>query len=61
MPETARDTRAPADWSDILAESEAELEAGQTVSGESLLRELREAAERLEAGRPRPPKAARHR
>ena len=50
---------SPADeWAEALAESEAEVAAGQTVPLEPVLADLRAAAERLEAKR-RPP--ARHR
>jgi len=41
----------PPAWLDILGESEAELAAGLVVSGETVMRELREAIARLEAKR----------
>lgn len=45
----------PAEWLDAMAESDAQLAAGQTVPLEPLLDELRRTAEQLEAklvGRP---------
>jgi hypothetical protein len=39
----------PPGWLEILEESEAELAAGQIVSGEAVHRELRESIARLEA------------
>ncbi len=42
-------TAAPADWPEILAESEADVAAGRIVPGEQVLRELREGLSRLEA------------
>jgi hypothetical protein len=39
----------PAGWIAILEESEAELDAGQSVLSETLHRELRESISRLEA------------
>ena len=42
---------APAGWLEALAESEAQLAAGQIVSGEEVLRELDECIARLEAKR----------
>jgi hypothetical protein len=40
---------APAGWLDILAESEADLAAGRIVSGEEVMRDLRDSLARLEA------------
>jgi hypothetical protein len=40
---------APAGWLEALARSEARLAAGEIMSGDAIMRELREAAERLEA------------
>lgn len=42
---------APPDWLEILEESEAELDAGQSVPAEIVHRELRESIARLEAKR----------
>ena len=42
---------APAGWLEALAESEAQLAAGQIVSGEEVMRELDECIARLEAKR----------
>jgi predicted transcriptional regulator len=39
---------APAEWAAILAESEAEAEAGRFVSGDEIMRELRESIARME-------------
>ncbi len=45
----------PPGWLEILEESEAELASGLVVSGEDLMRELRETITRLEAkGQPAP-------
>jgi hypothetical protein len=52
---------APAGWVDLLAESEAELAAGQLVSGEEVMRELDECIDRLEAKRVVRREAVRHR
>jgi len=53
----------PAGWLEALAESEAQLAAGQIVSGEEVMRELDECSARLEAKRTAGPhpKAARRR
>lgn len=53
----------PAGWAEALANSEAELEAGETVSGESVMRELHDSISRLEARQGIAPqrKAAPHR
>jgi hypothetical protein len=40
---------APAGWSEVLDESEAEIDAGLFVSGEQVHRELQESIARLEA------------
>jgi predicted transcriptional regulator len=37
-----------AEWAAILAESEAEAEAGRFVSGDEMMRELRESIARME-------------
>jgi predicted transcriptional regulator len=37
-----------AEWAAILAESEAEAEAGRFVSGDEIMRELRESIARME-------------
>ena len=42
-------TTAPPDWLEALAESEADLAAGRIVSGELVLRELRDSLARLES------------
>jgi hypothetical protein len=42
-------TLAPAGWLESLARSEAQLAAGEIVSGEEVLRELDEAVAQLEA------------
>jgi hypothetical protein len=42
--------RAPAGWLEILAESEAELEAGQTVPAEVVRQMLRDSIARIKAG-----------
>ena len=39
----------PQEWADALAESRAQLAAGQNVSGADMKRELRESIARLEA------------
>ena len=39
----------PAEWLDALGRSEAQLAAGQIVTGEEIMRELRESISRLEA------------
>jgi predicted transcriptional regulator len=44
-----RTDAAPAGWAEILAESEAEAEAGLFVPGDEIMRELRESIARLEA------------
>jgi len=45
----------PPGWLEILEESEAELASGLVISGEHLMRELRETIARLEAeGQPAP-------
>ena len=40
---------APAEWAEILAESEAEADSGLSVPGEVVRRELRDSIARLEA------------
>jgi hypothetical protein len=54
--DTPTNRDAPADWLEALAESEAELAAGQTVPGDEIMRELHESIGRLEARQPRMPK-----
>jgi hypothetical protein len=49
MVEKAPDTDPTASWLEILEESEADLAAGRIVSGEEVLRGLREALARIEA------------
>lgn len=49
MAETANDTEVPAGWLEVLAESEAQLAAGQTVPGEVVRQILRDSIARLEA------------
>jgi hypothetical protein len=51
MVDTAHGTEAPAEWLDALAESESRLAGGQTISGEAVRQELRDAMARLEAKR----------
>lgn len=48
MDTTPRDNQAASAWAEILAESEAEAEAGLFVSGDDLLRELHESIARME-------------
>jgi len=40
---------APAGWLEALAESDADLAAGRIVSGDEVMRDLRESLARLEA------------
>jgi hypothetical protein len=40
---------APAEWLEVLAESEADLAAGRIVPGDVVMRELRDSLARLEA------------
>jgi len=47
---------APAGWLEALARSEAQLAAGQIVSGDEIMRELRESIAQLEATRADKPK-----
>ncbi len=54
--DTPTNLDAPADWLEALAESEAELAAGQTVPGDEIMRELHESIARLEARQPPTPK-----
>jgi hypothetical protein len=49
MDDTPTPAIAPAGWLEALAESEAQLAAGQIVSGEEVMRELDESIARLEA------------
>jgi hypothetical protein len=50
MVDTANRAEAPEGWLEALAESEAQLAAGQIVSGYEIMRELHESIARLEAG-----------
>jgi hypothetical protein len=45
-----RPQAAPTGWLEILAESEAEAEAGLFMDGDEIMRELDEAIARMEAG-----------
>ena len=47
-------SETPAGWLEALAESEAELAAGQTVPGEAIRQRLRDAIARLEANQTAP-------
>jgi len=49
MDDNSLPKRAPAGWLEALARSEAQLAAGQIVSGEEIMRELDESSARLEA------------
>ena len=49
MDETPTPATAPAKWVEALAESEAQLAAGQIVDGADVMRELEERIARLEA------------
>jgi predicted transcriptional regulator len=49
MDKPEHDIDVPAGWLDALAESEAQLAAGQIVPGEEVMRELLENIERLKA------------
>jgi hypothetical protein len=51
MVETTHCTEVPAEWLEALAESEAQLAAGQTVPRDEIMRELHESIARLEANR----------
>ena len=60
MTQPKRDTTdceptAPAAWSEVLAESEAEHAAGLVVSGDDVLRELRDSLVRLDEPEARGP------
>jgi hypothetical protein len=59
MVDATHHTEAPAEWLDALAESEAQLAAGQTVSGEAVRDKLREAIARLEARQATAPRVSR--
>jgi hypothetical protein len=48
MVDTTNRTEAPAGWLEALAESEAQLAAGQTVPGEAVRQGLRDSIARLE-------------
>ena len=54
MDDTAHRPETPTGWLEALAESEAELAAGQTVPGEAIRQRLRDAIARLEANQPAP-------
>jgi hypothetical protein len=47
----SRKQPVPADWLDIIAESEADVAARRVVPGEEVMRDLREGLARLEAKR----------
>ncbi len=47
----ARSQPVPAEWLDIIAESEADFAARRIVPGEEVMRDLREGLARLEAKR----------
>jgi hypothetical protein len=49
MDDTSPPAIAPASWLEALAKSEAQLAAGEIVSGEEVMRELDECIVRLEA------------
>jgi hypothetical protein len=49
MDDNSLPKRGPTGWRDALARSEAQLAAGQIVSGEEIMRELDESTARLEA------------
>jgi hypothetical protein len=49
MDDTPHRTEAPADWLEVLAESDADLAAGRIVPGDVVMRDLRESLARLEA------------
>jgi len=51
MDDTPTPAIAPAGWLEALAESEAQLAAGQIVDGEDVMRELDECIAELEAKR----------
>jgi hypothetical protein len=51
MDETPTPATAPAEWLEALAESDAQLAAGQIVGGEDVMRELDECIAQLEAKR----------
>ncbi len=51
MDRSEHKTKIPAGWIKALAESEAQLAAGQIVFGEEVMRELRESIDRLEVKR----------
>jgi len=44
-----RRAQAPAGWIEALDRSEAQLAAGETISGEEVMRELRDSIDRMEA------------
>jgi hypothetical protein len=49
MNDTPHPTEPPADWLEVLAESDADFAAGRIVSGDIVLRDLRDGLARLEA------------
>jgi hypothetical protein len=51
-----RPAPAPASWLEILAESEAEADAGLFVDGDEIVRELDETIARMEAARAAAPR-----
>jgi hypothetical protein len=58
MADKANESTVPADWLEALAESEAQLAAGQTVSGKVVRRHLRDSLARLEAKQVLPKRGA---
>ncbi len=51
MDKIVHDVGAPADWSEALAESEADIEAGRIVPLEPVLARAQESLDRMEARR----------
>jgi hypothetical protein len=49
MDDTPTSSVAPADWLEVLAESDADLAAGRIVPGDVVMRDLRDGLARLEA------------
>lgn len=49
MDDTQTPAIAPAEWLEVLAESEADLAAGRIVPGEVVMRDLQDCLARLEA------------
>jgi hypothetical protein len=63
MSDSKPDAKAPAEWLEVLADSEADIAAGRIVDGEVVMRELYDAIARFEtdgaARRKRGPAAGR--